>query len=58
MIEFASFLVRLVLAAVVAVLVGFLDEPITGYQLAWWMCALIGFVVVFGGFLILVVADE
>lgn len=58
MIELVSFLIRLVLAAAVAVLAAWLDDPLTGHQLAWWVCALIGLVVVFGGWLILVAADE
>jgi len=52
-----EFLAQLALAALIAVLVAWLDHPLFGIQLAWWLCGLIGLVVVFGGFLILVVAD-
>lgn len=51
-------IVNLALAALIAVLVGLLDNPLFGVQLAWWVCALIGLVVVYGGWLVLVVADE
>jgi hypothetical protein len=53
-----EFLAQLALAAVIAVLVGWLDNPLFGVQLAWWVCGLIGLAIVFGGVLILVVADE
>lgn len=54
----AEFLAQLALAAVVAVLVAWLDHPLFGVQVAWWLCGLIGLVVVFGGFLIVAVSDE
>lgn len=54
----AEVLVRLAIAAVIAMLVAWLDNPLLGIQLAWWVCALIGLVLTFGGFLILVIADE
>jgi hypothetical protein len=50
--------VSLILAAIIAVLIGFLDQPLFGIQLAWWVCALIGLVVAFGGWFVLVVVDE
>jgi Flp pilus assembly protein protease CpaA len=53
-----EFLAQLALAALTAILVALLDHPLFGVQLAWWLCGLIGLVVVFGGFLIVAVADE
>lgn len=50
--------VKLVLAALVALLVGLIDEPLFDINLAWWICALIGLVVVFGGWLIIIAYDE
>jgi len=49
---------RLAIAAVIALLVGWLDEPLTSHDLAWWVCALIGLVLAFGGWLVLVVVDD
>ncbi|MFG3340555.1 hypothetical protein [Glycomyces sp. NPDC048151] len=48
----------LALSAVIAVAVGFLDEPVFGTQIPWWVCALIGLAVVYGGLVVVVVADE
>lgn len=51
--------VRLVLAALIALLVWWVDESVFGVNLAWWLCALIGVAVVFvGSVVILVVTDE
>lgn len=43
--------IKLVLSAAVAGLVAWADEPVTGVNLPWWVCALIGLAVVFGGVL-------
>lgn len=53
-----EFLAQLALSAVVAVLVGLLDGPLLDIHLAWWVCALIGLVVVFGGWFVIVNYDE
>lgn len=44
--------IKLVLSAIVAGLVAWADEPVTGVNLPWWVCALIGLAVVFGGVII------
>jgi hypothetical protein len=51
-------LVKLVLAAVVALAVGLLDAPLFAVQIPWWVCAGIGLVIVFGGVLIVTHADD
>jgi len=51
-------LVQLAAAVVIAVLVGVLDGPLAGLQIPWWVCALIGLTVVFGGVLIIRGADD
>jgi hypothetical protein len=51
-------LVKLVLAAVVALVVGLLDAPLFAVQVPWWVCAGIGLVIVFGGVLIVTHADD
>jgi hypothetical protein len=53
-----EFLVKLVLAAVVALVVGLLDGPLLAVQIPWWLCATIGLVIVFGGVLIVTHADD
>lgn len=51
-------LVKLVIAAVVAIAVGLLDAPLFGAEVPWWLCATIGLVIVFGGVLIISHADD
>jgi len=50
--------VRLTTSAVLAVLVEVFDRPVFGVDLLWWVCVLIGLVVGFGGWLIIVIADD
>lgn len=49
---------RLALAAVVAVTVGLVDEPLLGVNIHWLFCVVIGLVLVYGGILIVNVADD
>lgn len=49
----AEFLLKLAIAAGVAVLVAVLDGPLFDATLPWWLCAGIGLVIVFGGVLII-----
>lgn len=56
--EFVKQVLLLALAAAIAVAVGLLDQPLFGTQLAWYWCALVGLAIVYGGVVILVVADD
>lgn len=56
--ELAKLVMQIALAAGVAVLVSLLDGPLFGVELHWSVCAGVGLVVVFGGVLILRVADD
>lgn len=51
-------IVKLAVAAVLALAVGLLDGPLFDVALPWWVCAAIGLVLVFGGVLIIRVADD
>ncbi len=52
-----EFLAKLVAAAVIAVILGWLDS-LFGISTPWWVCAAIGLVVVFGGVLIIERSDD
>lgn len=58
MTQAAELLIKLIVAAVVALAIGLLDAPLFGVEVPWWLCALIGAVVVFGGVLIISHADD
>jgi hypothetical protein len=45
---------KLGIATIIALALALLDEPATGIDLAWWWCAIIGLVVAFGGWRIIV----
>lgn len=49
-----EFVVKLALSALVALAVWWLDEPLFSVNLAWWVCALIGLVIGFGGWVVIV----
>lgn len=51
-------IVKLAVAAVLALAVGLLDGPLFDLTIPWWVCAGIGLVLVFGGVLIIRVADD
>lgn len=48
----AEFLIKLIVSAVVALLIK-AGVALFGHWIAWWLAAIIGLVVVFGGVLIL-----
>lgn len=54
----AELVVRLAVAAVVALAVGLLDGPLFAMDFPWWVCVAIGLVLVFGGVLIISHADD
>lgn len=56
--EVARVALQIVLAGVVTLLVWLLDGPLFGAELHWSVCVAIGLVVVFGGVLILHLADD
>lgn len=58
MTEFTKQAILLALAATIAVLVGFIDQPVFGVQLHWLICAAIGLVLVYGGLLVVVINDD
>lgn len=53
-----EFLVKLAIAAVIAIAIGLLDGPLFDATVPWWLCAAIGCVIVFGGMLISHHADD
>jgi hypothetical protein len=48
---------RLTLAAAIAAALVSFDQALFGIDLARWMCALIGIAVVYGGWLVIVIAE-
>ena len=54
----AEFVVKLLVSAAIALLIGLLDGPLFDVTVPWWVCAAIGCVVVFGGVLIIERADD
>jgi low affinity Fe/Cu permease len=51
--------IRFALAAVFALVVWAVDEPLLGINLAWWVCATIGVALVFfGSVFVIVVTDD
>jgi len=54
---FAELGIRAALAALIALLVWAVDEPLMGINMAWWICAFIGVALVFFGSVVIVVTD-
>lgn len=50
--------IRFALAAVFALLVWAVDEPLLGINLAWWVCATIGVALVFFGSVFIIVVTD